>query len=278
VTRATLLTRVMALAAWMCVASAVLDAVLPVPESVLGILLVGAGVLLRLRTSGGAARHAGLVAAVLFFGVRAALAVARSDPDAAFAGPAAMPFSPVLRDGAVWGPALVGAVLVAISPRVAAWVGLEAGGSRAAMRRVERALGGAAGPGADVSLALLGLDASDAAAMSRLDESLAVDLAPSDSVAEYGPLERLVVLRGVSAAELGPGAARLCAVSTGRTGRPVRAALATIPAGRPRPRHLLDRLDLALAICRSAGATVAWAAGADGSERSSLPAPDTSRS
>jgi hypothetical protein len=270
----------MALVAWMCVASAILDALLPVPESVLGILLVGAAVLLRVRTAGGAARHAGLVAAVLFFGVRAALAVARSDPDAAFAGPAAMPFSPVLRDGAVWGPALVGAVLVAISPRVAAWVGLEAGGSRAAMRRVERALGGAAGPGADVSLALLGVDASDAAAMSRLDESLAVDLAPSDSVAEYGPLERLVVLRGVSAAELGPGAARLCAVSTSRTGRPVRAALATIPAGRPRPRRLLDRLDLALAICRSAGATVAWAAGADGSERSTLPAPapDTSRS
>jgi hypothetical protein len=278
VTRATLLTRVMALAAWMCVASAVLDAVLPVPESVLGILLVGAGVLLRLRTSGGAARHAGLVAAVLFFGVRAALAVARSDPDAAFAGPAAMPFSPVLRDGAVWGPALVGAVLVAISPRVAAWVGLEAGGSRAAMRRVERALGGAAGPGADVSLALLGLDASDAAAMSRLDEALAGDLAPSDAVTEYGPLERLVVLRGVSAAELELGAAHLCAMSAGRAGRPVRAALATFHPNGSAPRHLLDQLELELAICRAGGATVAWTAGADSSDGATPSEADTSRS
>jgi hypothetical protein len=103
-----------------------------------------------------------------------------------------------------------------------------------------------------------GAGAGDEAwAMALLDEAVAGSLTGSDSVCDYGPAERLVVLEGVSASALRSGAAQLCVAGADLSGRPVRAAVATFPADGATLGELRERLERDLESCRADGTIVA---------------------
>jgi hypothetical protein len=256
---------------------------LPEPESVVGVLLVGGVALFGLRVSAPVAWGMGALAAVLFGIDAVAAAIARDEVVADLGGPAVA----AVRDPGTSLPVLLGATLVLGSAPMAAWAasGLSRGAGGSPHPRVEpeedplaesaptlpAPLGTSpaetdtARPIAavrDVSLALLGVDPAgegDAVrAMRLLDEVVAASLAASDAISEYGPMERLVVLPGVSASVLSAGATQLCLAAAKRVGRPVRAAVATAPGDGSTLRHLLRGLEAGLASCRGADATVLW--------------------
>jgi hypothetical protein len=267
--------RLMTTVAWTSFGAALTCAFLPAPGGTLGTLLIGAVCLVGLRGPSWTARAAGALGAALLVCVGVALAIVRADPSAALAGPGAALASPALRDPATWLPSLAGAALVLGTAPLAGWTaaGLAAAASpdvreppsppaarAAGPRMVELAeLDRAAAGGHELALALVGIDrgGDEAFAMALLDEALASGLDASDAVCAYGPAERLAVLSGVAAPVLRAGAIQLCAAGTGIAGRPVRAALATLPADGPALRDALDRLERDLALCRAEGAIVA---------------------
>jgi hypothetical protein len=284
--RSPALTRLMVALAWTSLGAVLTCALLPAPAGVLGTLLIGAMALVGLRASAPAARAAGVLAAALLASAGVALALVRADPAAALDGPAAALLSPVLRDPGTWLPVLASAALVLGTAPLAGWTaaGLalampgvtaepepveEAPASvpppvppRAAdLPQVEAELARAAEEVRDVSLALLGIDGAGAGdqgwAMALLDEAVAGSLTGSDSVCDYGPAERLVVLQGVSASALRSGAAQLCVAGADLSGRPVRAAVATFPADGATLDELRARLERDLASCRADGTIVA---------------------
>jgi hypothetical protein len=262
--RPSVLIRLMAGMAWTSMGAALAYALLPAPAGTLATLLIGAVGLVGLRGPARTARSAGVLAAALLACTGVALAITRSDPAAALDGPVAALLSPSFRDPGTWLPVLVSATLVLGTAPLAGWTaaGLEPAaqpvvaeppppGPRApGPRRIE--LTELAGAG-EFGLALLGIDpgGDDGFAMALLDEALAGGLAASDAVCEYGPTERLVVLSGVTASMLRAGGAQLCAAGADLSGRPVRAALATFPAGGSTLREILDRLERDLATCRA---------------------------
>lgn len=277
------LTRFMATLAWTCGGAALTSVVLPPPAGALGALLIGAASLLGLRAPALAAMRVAVLTAAMLACASIALAISREDPGAALDGLAAALRSPALRDPGTWLPALVSAVLVLGAAPLASWAaaGLAASASGATrfaakqprsgpvparprplvLSQVEAELARSAEELRDLSLALLGVDSAGEAdptpAMRLLDEAVASSLTASDSVCEYGPTERLVVLPDVAAPALRAGAAQLCVAGAELVGRPVRAALATFPADGSTFRHLLDRLELDLAACRAQGTTIA---------------------
>jgi hypothetical protein len=284
VTRSPALTRLMAALAWTSVGAVLTCALLPAPAGVLGTLLIGAVALVGLRAPAPAARAAGMLAAALLACTGVALAVVRADPAAALDGPGAALLSPALRDPGTWLPVLASAALVLGTAPLAGWtaagLALATPGAMAApecleeapapvappvpprtvgLPQVEAELARAAEEARDLSLALLGIDGGgdEAWAMALLDEAVAGGLTGSDSVCDYGPAERLVMLQGVSASALRSGAAQLCVAGAELSGRPVRAALATFPADGTTLDELRDRLERDLASCRSDGTIVA---------------------
>ncbi len=239
-TGAAALTRLMTLLAWACLGAALLGTMMPVPEDLLGVLLIGAVALLGLRGPAAAALSLGAPAGAVLAGAGIGLAAFR-------AGRATGPAHPDHRAGA--------------DPEVS--TGEPTTTPRAIdLPQVAAELALAAGEVHDVSLALIGVDAAgegdQTGVMRLLDEAVAASLTPSDAVSAYGPTERLVVLPGVSAAALRAGATQLCARAANRAGRPVRVALATFPADGSSLSYLLDRLELGLASCRAAGTVVVW--------------------
>jgi hypothetical protein len=130
----------------------------------------------------------------------------------------------------------------------------------AGLRQAEAELARSRQRQGEVSLALIGLDGHDSDTadeevrlLDLLDELALAEIAPSDVLSAYGPLERLLVLPDVSACGLRAGAGRLCVAAAQRVGRPVRIALATFPEDGGTLRYLLDGLERDLADRRKDG-------------------------
>lgn len=269
--------RVTVLAAGGVVAAAAGVAGCPAAAAVLLAGLDAVVVVVSLRAPQRIAVSASLLAAAGFISIRLA-----SSPAAIEGGPFLGALAgPTLLDAGAWASALLGAGVLLATSALALWCAeaLAASCLAAPVARPEPAGGGKQAPGNAraewllaearrghrlVTLGLVGVDApaeyelepgEREAAMGQLDEMLRAGLG-NESLSEYGPWERLVVLPDVWAEDVREQAASLVRSARQRIHRPVRVALITFPLDGPGAAEPLQYLERALEVCRAGRSSV----------------------
>jgi hypothetical protein len=271
-TRVMLLTAVGALATGAGVATCPASAALLLP--VLGALVT----VVSLRFPPRVALAICVLVAVSFLPARLGVAVMTSDPAAAVAGFWAVLGSPSLLEASAWVSGVLGSSILLGSSLLGLWcsrglsysaapvAAAEPGSGPAA--RLEWVLAEARRGRRLVTLGLVGVDApaeydvepaepaARADIMAQLDEMLMVSVTGEQSVSEYGPWERLLVLPDVWAEDFRDLAQNLVRTARQRIRRQVRVALITLPLDGAGDAEPLEYLERALEVCRAGRVSV----------------------
>jgi hypothetical protein len=229
-----------------------------------------------------------LLVAVSFLPARLGLSLMTSDPAAAVVGfPALLGSASLLEPGA-WASGVLGSSVLLGTSLLGLWCsralssplaaaaeagsGLTAGhGEVIGAARVEWILAEARRGRRLVTLGLVGVDApaeyeiepaepaeraERADIMAQLDEMLTGTVTGDQSVSEYGPWERLLVLPDVWAEDFRDPAQNLVRTARQRIRRQVRVALITFPLDGAGDAEPLEYLERALEVCRAGRVSV----------------------
>jgi hypothetical protein len=209
-----------------------------------------------------------VLVAVSFLPARLGVSLMTSDPTAAAAGFRAVLRSPSLLEPGAWVSGVLGSSILLGSSLLGLWCSRGLSSSAA---RLEWVLAEARRGHRLVTLGLVGVDApaeyevepaepaepaERADMMARLDEMLMGTVTGDQSVSEYGPWERLLVLPDVWAEDFRDQAQSLVRTARQRIRRQVRVALITFPLDGVGGAEPLEYLERALEVCRAGRVSV----------------------